>query len=83
MSEVEFFDDFYSKYLERHAFINGVVASFIIVEWEKEPSQTIEKWGREGLDGRVCGHWSVRESAFGRSVCLSSGRARGRQFDNL
>ena len=68
MSEVEFFDDFYSKYLERHAFINGVVASFIIVEWEKEPSQTIEKWGREGLDGRVCGHWSVRESAFGVPV---------------
>ena len=40
MSEVEFFDDLYDKYLERYAFINGVVASFIIghVEWEKEPA---------------------------------------------
>jgi len=39
-SEVEFFDDLYSRYLVRYAFINGVVASFLIghVEWEKEPA---------------------------------------------
>ena len=39
-SEVEFFDDLHSRYLVRHAFINGVVASFLIghVEWEKEPA---------------------------------------------
>jgi hypothetical protein len=38
--EVEFFDDLYARYLVRHAFINGVVASFLIglVEWEKEPA---------------------------------------------
>ena len=32
----------------------------------------IEKRYREGLDGRVWGHWSVREGAFTvRSVCMS------------
>ena len=38
--EVEFFDDLYARYLVRHAFISGVVASFLIgnVEWEKEPA---------------------------------------------
>ena len=29
------------------------------------PEERIEKRGREGLDGRVCGHWSVRGGAFG------------------
>jgi hypothetical protein len=39
-SEVEFFDDLYGKYLEKYAFINGVIASCIIghVEWDKEPA---------------------------------------------
>ena len=38
--EVEFFDDLYARYLVRYAYINGVVASFLIghVEWDKEPA---------------------------------------------
>jgi hypothetical protein len=72
MSEVEFFDDLYAKYLTRRAFINGVVASFIIshVEWEKEPALArcirdlpgAPGWGSTG-DGRAMYDWLVKHGS--------------------
>ena len=72
MSEVKFFDDLYSKYLERYAFINGVVASFIIghVEWEKEPALArcirdlpgVPGWGSTG-NGKAMYDWLVKHGS--------------------
>ena len=72
MSEVEFFDDLYNKYLERYAFINGVVASFIIghVEWEKEPALArcirdlpgVPGWGSTG-NGKAMYDWLVKHGS--------------------
>ena len=72
MSEVEFFDDLYDKYLERYAFINGVVASFIIghVEWEKEPALArcirdlpgVPGWGSTG-NGKAMYGWLVKHGS--------------------
>ena len=67
-SEVEFFDDLYGKYLEKYAFINGVIASFIIghVEWDKEPALArcirdqpgVPGWGSTG-NGKAMYDWLV------------------------
>ena len=72
MSEVEFFDDLYAKYLTRRAFLNGVVASFIIghVEWEKEPALArcirdlpgAPGWGSTG-DGKAMYEWLVKHGS--------------------
>jgi len=72
MSEIMFFDDLYAKYLTRYAFINGVVASFIIghVEWEKEPALArcirdlpgVPGWGSTG-NGKAMYDWLVKHGS--------------------
>ena len=71
-SEVEFFDDLYSRYLVRYAFINGVVASFLIghVEWEKEPALArcirnlpgVLGWASTG-NGKAIYDWLVKHGS--------------------
>ena len=71
-TEVEFFDDLYTKYLARHAFINNTVAGFLIghVEWVKEPALArcirdqpgAQGWASTG-NGKAIFDWLVKHGA--------------------